>query len=105
MLPLIQTPAAPATVEGALFLVFAAGVTAMTAFAFVIWVCWMALKLVAIGLIRLGVWPGRRAPHAKPDVDAVGRPCPDPVCRAVNPGHAGFCRHCGRSLVRRHPQL
>ncbi len=86
-----------ASAEAALFVIFAAGVTAMTAVAFVLWVVWMAVKGVLMMVLKLGVWPsGKRRQFREPSRHA----CPDPVCRAVNPSHAGYCRHCGRMLRR-----
>ena len=84
--------------EAVLFVLFAAGVTAMTAVAFVLWVGWLTAKAFVMIATRLSIWPSRRAVRTS---EPAKRACPDPVCRTVNPAAARFCRHCGRMLLPR----
>jgi hypothetical protein len=65
--------------------------------AFVFWIGWIGLKLLAMALLKLGVWPGSN--RKRPNTTSYG-PCPDPVCRSLNPSRAVFCRRCGRQLLR-----
>ncbi len=85
-----------ASPEAALFVLFTAGITALTAVAFVFWVGWIALRGLVMIMTKLAIWPtvGRR----KGDVTPSRRACPDPVCRTINPQAARYCRHCGRML-------
>ena len=74
-------------------IVLAAGVTAIASVAFAVWFVCVTVKGLAT---MVGVWP-----MGGPKPVGVPRPaCPDPVCRAVNPGDARFCRQCGRMLRR-----
>lgn len=76
MEPLAHLVTPPASAEAAVFLLFAAGVTAMTAFAFVLWVGWMAMKMTFVLVTRLSLWPfGGRQPDA---VKTKQRACPTP---------------------------
>ena len=83
--------------EAVLFVLFAAGVTAMTAVAFVLWIGWLTMKGLVVIATRLSIWPGRRASSGSSE--PAKRACPDPVCRTVNPAAARYCRHCGRMLT------
>lgn len=87
-------PAALASAEAVVFLLFAAGVTAMTAIAFVLWLAWLLVKGVAVIVAKLAIWPAGGRP-VLPEAP-TRRACPDPVCRAINPTEARFCRQCGR---------
>ena len=84
-----------ADVGAAMFLLFAAGITAMTGVAFVFWIGWIALRGIVAIVSHLSIWPGRRSQAAS---SAARHACPDPLCRRINPSHARFCRHCGRML-------
>lgn len=99
MIPTLDILTGPlASAEAAVFILFAAGVTAMTAFAFVLWVGWVCIKGILVLVLKLGIWPGAK----RREVTSHKRhACPDPVCRAVNPEHATYCRHCGRMLSSR----
>ncbi len=94
--PELMTPAAA---QAVVLVLFAAGVTAMTAIAFIIWFAWVVVKGVLMVTSRLFLGSGRHLPQ----VDAGPRtgPCPDPMCRSINPVHAHFCRQCGRMLKAR----
>ena len=84
-----------ASAEAVVFLLFAAGVTAMTAVAFVFWFGYVAVKGLVMLLAKLAIWP--LAGGAEP-TSPRRLPCPDPVCRSVNPPGANYCRQCGRVL-------
>jgi hypothetical protein len=92
----LPLPIPPASVEAVLFLLLAAGVTALTAFAFVLWLGWLGIRGLILIATRLSLWPVSSSPR-RPRVAEV-TPCPDPVCRAINPSRARYCRQCGRLL-------
>jgi hypothetical protein len=90
---------------GLLFIfLLAAGVTAMAGVGFTLWAAFHILRLIILLLARLVLLPLGRARRAPPQNAINWQACPDPVCRAVNPQHARFCRQCGR-LVQRPAQL
>jgi|SRR5687768_10227262 len=91
---------------GLLFIfLLAAGVTAMAGVGFTLWAAFHILRLIIVLLARLVLLPlGRGRRRAAAPRAMSWRACPDPVCRAVNPEHARFCRQCGR-MVRRPEQL
>jgi hypothetical protein len=94
---------APLADAGLLFIfLLAAGVTAMAGVGFTLWTVYHLLRLVVLLLVRLVMLPvgGRRSPRKAMPPAILWHACPDPVCRAVNPDHARFCRQCGR-MVRR----
>lgn len=91
---------------GLLFIfLLAAGVTAMAGVGFTLWAAFHILRLIILLLARLVLLPTRRRKRAPTAQHAINwQACPDPVCRAVNPQHARFCRQCGR-MVQRPAQL
>jgi hypothetical protein len=93
---------------GLLFVfLLAAGVTAMAGVGFTLWAAYHVVRLVVVLLARLLLLPmrGRRFRRAAPAQAPVRwLACPDPVCRAINPEQAHFCRQCGR-MVRRAAEL
>ena len=90
-----------ASVGAAVFVLLAAGVTAMTAIVFVFWFVAMLVKGVLMLFVKLPTSllsePG---PPAPPPAEPSLFVCPDPVCRSVNPREASFCRQCGRMFKR-----
>ena len=73
----------------------AAGITGVTAVGFAVWLLFHATRAVVLLLARPFAGSSRRRAKPLPITHAA---CPDPVCRAVNPQFARFCRQCGRML-------
>ncbi|MEL7239594.1 MAG: zinc ribbon domain-containing protein [Planctomycetota bacterium] len=70
---------------------------------------WLAIWLVMMlvrGTVNLGlVLAGKPTLGSRRRRQGLaGAPCPDPMCRRVNPPAAAFCRQCGRALVMREKQ-
>lgn len=76
----------------------AIGITGITAIFFVCWLFWMILRLMADGVNRLLAAPRSHAKSALASSRHSLMPCPDPICRRINPATARYCRQCGRSL-------
>ena len=97
----LAQPQALGSVGAAVFVLLAAGVTAMTAFVFI---GWFGVMLVR-GMIAIVTYlPLVRRPRPEVPPAAAAGPalfaCPDPVCRSINPREASFCRQCGRMFKR-----
>jgi hypothetical protein len=59
---------------------------------------WLVARVLG-WIIRAAVGgPARQQPQGNL-LPAAILPCPQPRCRAGNPGHARFCRRCGRSVA------
>ena len=86
---------AQASVEVLFLFLLAAGVTGVTAVGFAVWAAFHLIRLVVLLFARVLFGPAAKKPAAGLPPHAV---CPDPVCRAVNPDFARFCRQCGRML-------
>lgn len=106
--PLVQAGAASAPLAdvGLLFVfLMAAGVTAMASVGFAVWLTYHVVRLCVVLIARLLLLPigggtKRRTAGAMLPPAPSWLACPDPVCRAVNPQHARFCRQCGRMVGR-----
>ena len=85
--------------EGVLVIFLFAGVVAITALLFGVWVFVGVLRLIFRGISALFVAPSRPSiaqqvrAHANETVQ-----CASPACRATNPSKARFCRRCGHAL-------
>ena len=84
-----------ASVEVLFLFLLAAGVTGVTAIGFAAWAAYHVVRVIVLALARVLCGPAAKKPVAGLPPHAV---CPDPVCRAVNPDFARFCRQCGRML-------
>lgn len=91
--------------EPALLFIFllAVGITAISSIGFALWLACQVIRLVVMLLARLVMLPGSCARRARKTIApaasaAAHLACPDPVCRAVSPEHARYCRQCGRML-------
>ena len=84
-----------ASAEAALLVLFLATVTIVTLVGFVGYVLWLLVKGSVAIVSKLAIWPFTQAPGPAQPARAA---CPDPVCRAINPTAASFCRQCGRML-------
>ena len=92
-LHLPMLPAASA--EAALLVLFLATVTIVTLVGFLGYVLWLAVKGTVSIAAKLAIWPFTPTEGTAQPARAA---CPDPVCRAINPTAASFCRQCGRML-------
>lgn len=78
--------------EGLLIIFIAIAVVATAA---VLFVCWAVIAIIK-GIVKLFLPSTYRKP-ASPGLGGV-QTCTNMQCRCQNPGHARFCRRCGKSL-------
>ena len=96
MLPDILPPLASVELAAVALLIFFGVVAASVAA-----VVWLAVMLVrGVVALTVSLFTGRPPQPRRPRLRAAEGPCPDPMCRRINPRAAAYCRQCGRLLPR-----